>query len=83
MSKQKSKKLNQYTAVFEPDQEVGGYTVTIPALPGCISEGDNFEEAQQNIKEAARLYIETMRTRREKAPTNNGGVVISPIYLSV
>ncbi len=34
-----------YTALFEPAEE-GGYTVTVPALPGCITGGDTFEEAQ-------------------------------------
>lgn len=36
---------------FEPAEE-GGYTVTVPALPGCISEGDTFEEALANIRDA-------------------------------
>jgi predicted RNase H-like HicB family nuclease len=38
--------------------EEGGYTVYIPALPGCISEGDTREEALENIKEALALYLE-------------------------
>lgn len=43
--------------VLEPSEE-GGYTVTVPALPGCISEGDSREEALQNIREAIDLYLE-------------------------
>jgi predicted RNase H-like HicB family nuclease len=43
--------------VLEP-QEEGGYTVNVPSLPGCISEGDNKEEALHNIKEAIELYLE-------------------------
>lgn len=43
--------------IFEPSDE-GGYTVTVPALPGCISEGDTIEEALANIKEAISLYLE-------------------------
>ena len=43
------KRVYQYTGIFEPAKE-GGYTVTIPSLPGCISEGDTFEEALKNIK---------------------------------
>ena len=43
--------------VMEP-QEEGGYTVYIPSLPGCISEGDNKTEALRNIKEAIELYLE-------------------------
>jgi predicted RNase H-like HicB family nuclease len=44
--------------VLEPAEE-GGYTVYVPALPGCISEGDTFEKAIANIKEAVELYLET------------------------
>ena len=43
--------------VLEPSEE-GGYTVTVPALPGCISEGDTKEEALANIREAIELYLE-------------------------
>jgi predicted RNase H-like HicB family nuclease len=43
--------------ILEP-QEEGGYTVRVPSLPGCISEGDDKEEALQNIKEAIELYLE-------------------------
>ena len=43
--------------IVEPSEE-GGYTVYIPSLPGCISEGETLEEALANIKEAAELYLE-------------------------
>lgn len=43
--------------VLEPSEE-GGYTVYVPGLPGCISEGDSREEALSNIKEAIELYLE-------------------------
>ncbi len=43
--------------VLEPSED-GGYTVTVPSLPGCISEGKNREEALKNIKEAIILYLE-------------------------
>ena len=43
--------------ILEPSDE-GGFTVTVPALPGCISEGDNREEAIANIREAIELYLE-------------------------
>lgn len=39
--------------------EEGGYTIYVPSLPGCISEGDTKEEAIENIKEAIDLYLET------------------------
>lgn len=43
--------------VLEPSDE-GGYTVYVPSLPGCISEGDTREEALANIREAIELYLE-------------------------
>ena len=45
--------------VFEPSEE-GGYTVFVPSLPGCISEGDTKDQALQNIKEAIELYLESV-----------------------
>ncbi len=45
--------------VLEPSEE-GGYTVYVPSLPGCISEGDTREEALENIREAIELYLETV-----------------------
>jgi len=43
--------------VMEPSDD-GGYTVIVPALPGCISEGDSKEDALKNIREAIELYLE-------------------------
>jgi predicted RNase H-like HicB family nuclease len=43
--------------VLESSDE-GGYTVYVPALPGCISEGDSVEDALSNIREAVELYLE-------------------------
>lgn len=43
--------------ILEPSDE-GGYTAYVPALPGCISEGDTLEEAMANIREAIELYLE-------------------------
>ncbi len=43
--------------ILEPSED-GGYTALVPALPGCISEGDTPEEALRNVEEAIRLYLE-------------------------
>jgi predicted RNase H-like HicB family nuclease len=45
--------------VLEPSDE-GGYTATVPLLPGCISEGNTTEEALRNIREAVKLYMEPL-----------------------
>ncbi len=51
-----------YKIIIEP-QEEGGYTAYVPKLPGCVSEGDTYDMALVNIKEALELYLETMKER--------------------
>ncbi len=43
--------------VFLEPSEEGGFTITVPSLPGCISEGDTKDEALANIREAIDLYL--------------------------
>ncbi len=57
-----------FKVVLEPN-ESGGYTVYVPLLPGCISEGDTREEALKNIKEAIELYIESLEADGEPVPS--------------
>ena len=54
--------------VLIPDKTDGGYTVIVPSLPGCISEGDTVDEALANIKEAIGLHIESMQAHGEDIP---------------
>ncbi|MBD1218747.1 MAG: type II toxin-antitoxin system HicB family antitoxin [Anabaena sp. CoA2_C59] len=49
----------KYPMSIYPEED-GGYTVMIPDLPGCMSQGDNLEEAIENINEARELWIETV-----------------------
>ncbi len=63
-----------YKVIFEP-QEEGGYTVTVPSLPGCISEGDTYEEALENIKEAIALYLESLQADGLPIPEENHLIV--------
>ncbi len=53
--------------ILEPSDE-GGFTVIVPALPGCISEGDTQEEALQNIRESIELYLEPIEDDLEFHP---------------
>jgi predicted RNase H-like HicB family nuclease len=45
--------------VYERSDD-GGFTVYVPALPGCISEGDTKEQARANIAEAIDLYLQSV-----------------------
>ena len=57
----------EVTAVIhegEPDE--GGYWAEIPAMPGCVSEGDTLAEMKANIREAAEGWLEATRDRKEE-----------------
>ncbi len=43
--------------LLDPDED-GGYSVSVPALPGCFSQGDSREEALHNIREAIELHVD-------------------------
>jgi predicted RNase H-like HicB family nuclease len=53
--------------VLEPSDE-GGYTAIVPALPGCLSEGDTREEALANIEEAIALYLDKIAAEFHDSP---------------
>lgn len=58
----------------EPD---GGYTVFVPALPGCITFGENIDEAIEMAKEAISVYVEDLAERGEPIPDDSKTLEIS------
>ena len=58
----------RYTIIMHPDVEGGGYTVTVPTLPGCVTQGDSLEEAIAMAKDAISLYIESLVADGEPVP---------------
>ncbi len=69
--------LYTYTVLFEPAVE-GGYTVTVPMLPGVITEGDTLEEARARVREAIRGYLKVLRKYREPIPIERRAELRSP-----
>jgi len=55
------------TVILEPSDE-GGFTAYVPALPGCISEGDTRDQALINIREAIELYLEPVDDDTQISP---------------
>jgi len=64
-------KLLNYRVLLRKELE-GGYTVTVPSLPGCVTFGDTIEEAIRMAKEAIDLYIESLKEHGEDLPTEEG-----------
>lgn len=62
----KSKVLN-YSLVLQKEPE-GGYTVIVPALPGCVTYGKNVDDAKKMAVEAIELYLESLDAHKEEIP---------------
>ena len=62
----------QYTyKIMLHKEEEGGYMATVPALPGCITYGEDIDDALAMTKEAIELYIEELQYRGEEIPDDN------------
>ena len=61
----------RYTVVLEQEPD-GGFVAAVPALPGCVSQGETRAEALSNIREAAELYIEDCVAAGDPVPTEAG-----------
>jgi predicted RNase H-like HicB family nuclease len=56
-----------YRILLNKESE-GGYTVTVPSLPGCITYGETIEDSIDMAKEAIELYIESLKAHGEPIP---------------
>jgi predicted RNase H-like HicB family nuclease len=70
-----------YTVVLEPDEDGQGYTVRVPALPGCVTQGRTREEALERAKEAIAGFIEGLKmsgdpVSEEKEPVELATVAV-------
>jgi len=66
--KMQKKKIRKFTVIFEKASEGEGYIVSVPALPGCMTQGDTFEEAEEMVKDAIKCYCESLRKHNEIIP---------------
>jgi predicted RNase H-like HicB family nuclease len=60
-------KIYEYTVFFQANEH-GGYTVTVPALPGLVTEGKNLEDARLMAKDAIRCYIDGLKKAKVEVP---------------
>lgn len=58
-------------------EKEGGYTVTVPQLPGCVSFGKTIEEAKKNAKQAIELHLENLKIHNKK---NLNGILEKNVF---
>ena len=74
--------MRRFTIVLTPDPDEGGFTVTVPSLPGCITEGDTYEEALANAQEAIALHVESLTADGVAIPDDSPRPLISVVEIA-
>lgn len=75
-------KIATFFAVFEPARE-GGFNVSFPDFPGCVTFGRNFEEAKKKAKEVLELWIEELRDRKKAVPKRTLRPIVDEVFVAV
>lgn len=71
-----------YTVVFEKAKE-GGYIAYVPLLPGCMTQGETFEEAKENSKDAIAGYLSVLREDGDEIPVESEEHIAATIAVPV
>lgn len=78
----KLQRIASYFAVFDPAEE-GGYNVSFPDFPGCVTFGKNFEEARAMAHEALELWLEELTESHEYIPLRSAYPIIDEVRVPV
>ena len=73
-------KIYQYTVVLEPAIE-GGYIATVPAISGCVTQGENLEETMRMAKDAIEGCIAVLKDENQEIPTEPEGTFVTKISI--
>lgn len=71
-------KTHAYTVVLEPAAE-GGFVARVPSLPGCLSQGETFEEAKHNIQDAITAYLAVLKEDGDEIPEESEERVVATV----
>ena len=78
----KTQTILSYFAVFDPAKE-GGYNVSFPDFPGCVTFGRTFEEAREKAQEVLELWLEELASQKQKIPTRAARPIIDEIKVAL
>ena len=67
-------KVLKYNVIFRSEPE-GGFTATVPTLPGCITYGKDLTTAQTMVKDAIGGYVQSLKKHRKPVPTDNASFI--------
>jgi antitoxin HicB len=72
--------MTQNLFIILEEEKRGGFSASVPALPGCFSQGNSFDEALKNAKEAIMLYLQNEKITKASFPKNE---VIVPVQIGL
>ena len=82
MKRKRHSTISSYPAIFEPAIE-GGYNVSFPDFPACVTFGSTFEKAHDMAKEVLELWLEELASQKQKIPTRGAHPIIDQIQVSI
>ncbi|HEX3568470.1 MAG TPA: type II toxin-antitoxin system HicB family antitoxin [Candidatus Saccharimonadales bacterium] len=77
----KTKDITVYPAIFNPIPD-GGYEVSFPDFPGCVTFGQTFEEAQEKASEVLSLWVEELEAEHMTIPKRKGRPIIIDVKIA-
>jgi len=82
MTTRKGQKIHSYFAVFDPAEE-GGYNVSFPDFPGCVTFGRTFEEAKEKAQEVLELWIAELHKSKTPIPKHEKRPIIDEVEVKL
>lgn len=80
--RKKIQKISSYFAVFDEAEE-GGYNVSFPDFPGCVTFGHNFEKSKEKAKEILGLWLEELSSQKQEIPIKFTRPIIDEIQVAL
>ena len=82
MKRKQVKQVLDYSVIFSPAEE-GGFNVSFPDFPGCVTFGRNFEEAKEKAKEVLALWLEELKSTRQPIPIHKHRPIIDEVEVTL
>jgi len=73
----------RYTVVMIPDEDVGGFTAFVPAIPGCVTQGETVEETLARAQDAASALLADYAETGEDIPTESVRTIVTTVEIDV
>ena len=75
--------MSRYTVLLTPEPDEGGYSVSVPALPGLRTQGDSFGDAIENARSAIKFHLECLSEEGEPMPEDGEEPAAGPTFVQI